>query len=351
MPKKPTKNSLTYKEAGVNIDLANTFIKAISPFVKKTERSEVLSSIGHYAGLFDLHKRQYNHPILVASTDGVGTKLKLALEWNRLDGLGQDLVAMSANDILCLGAEPLFFLDYFATGHLDVKQATTIVKGVANACRAIDCALLGGETAEMPGLYMKGDFDIAGFIVGVVEKDAIIDGSKIRPGNSVIGVASSGPHSNGFSLIRRIVEKKKIQPKKKYETLGRPLERMLLEPTRLYVRLISELLKNYSLNGIAHITGGGLVENLPRLLPPNCRAVLSRKEWPLPSLFALLQEWGQLENEEMHRVFNCGIGLMLVVDKSECHAVMNHLRGMQEKAWVIGEITEAKKGKGPIEIL
>jgi phosphoribosylformylglycinamidine cyclo-ligase len=341
----------TYKNSGVDIDTANDFIRKIKPLVKKTERPEVLSSIGHYAGLFALNKDQYKNPVLVASTDGVGTKLKLALEWEKLDGLGQDLVAMSANDILCLGAEPLFFLDYFAVGKLEIKTASVLVEGIAKACQEIHCALLGGETAEMPKLYRGGDFDLAGFIVGIVEREEIIDGSRIQIGDQVIGLSSSGFHSNGYSLVRKVVGEKKLSPDKKYPPLRQPLRDLLLEPTRLYVKTVRELKRSFKLNGIAHITGGGLVENLPRLFPDHCGAVLHQDFWPRPPIFQLIQKWGKIAEEEMHRVFNCGIGLMLVVPANEADDLLQHLQNRNEKAWIIGEIVERKKGMLPLEIL
>lgn len=346
-----TATAATYKDAGVDIDTANEFIRKIKPLVKQTERPEVLSSIGHYAGLFALDKSKYRNPVLVASTDGVGTKLKLALEWRRLEGLGQDLVAMSANDILCLGAEPLFFLDYFATGKLDLKNASLLLEGITGACREIRCALLGGETAEMPKLYRGGDFDLAGFLVGIVERDEIIDGSRIAAGDRILGLASSGFHSNGYSLVRKIVGARKLSPGKKYPPLDRPLREVLLEPTRLYVNAVVKLKKEFPLRGIAHITGGGLLENLPRLLPDSCRAVLHRDSWRRSPVFDLFQKWGRIPDVEMHRVFNCGIGLMLVVSQKESDAVLNRLHEMKEQAWLIGEIQERKKGQPAIEIL
>jgi phosphoribosylformylglycinamidine cyclo-ligase len=339
-----TSTAATYKSAGVDIDTANEFIQKIKPLVKKTERPEVLSSIGHYAGLFEL--KNYKNPVIVASTDGVGTKLKLALTCKNLKGLGQDLVAMSANDLLCVGGEPLFFLDYFATGKLDLKTAPIILEGIANACRAINCTLLGGETAEMPMLYRNGEFDLAGFIVGVVEKDAILDGAKIRPGDKIIGLASSGFHANGFSLVRKVIEKKKLSLKKKYAPLTKPLGEVLLEPTRLYVRQVMELRKTFTIHGVAHITGGGLLENLPRILPHRCRAVLNKKGWKRPPVFDLFQKWGNIAEEEMHRVFNCGIGLMLVVPANESAAILRSLRDMKQEASVIGTIEKKGEKKG-----
>jgi len=343
--------ALTYKDAGVDIDAADSFVENITPFVQKTRRPEVISSIGHYAGLFALSKDKYRNPVLVSSTDGVGTKVKLALEWDRVEGLGQDLVAMSANDVLCLGAEPLFFLDYYATGKLDVARATKIVKGIAEACEAIGAALLGGETAEMPKIYRGDDFDLAGFLVGIIEKDEIIDGSKVKPGDKIIGVASNGVHSNGFSLVRKIVEKKKLSPDKKYPGLDRPLAEALLAPTRLYVKQVLELKRSFELNGIAHITGGGLLENLPRVYPDHCRAILKKSAWPLPPLFQWLQKWGNVADQEMHRVFNCGIGLTLIVPPSQTNDLLAALKKQGEQAWLLGEIAARGTGDEVIEIL
>lgn len=342
---------LTYKKSGVDIDAAGALIRRIKPFIKKTEGPEVLSSIGHYAGLFGIDPGKYLEPVLVASTDGVGTKLKLALQCNKLEGLGQDLVAMSANDILCLGAKPLFFLDYFATGRLEVGRASLIIRGVAEACREIGCALLGGETAEMPGIYRRGDFDLAGFIVGVVEKGEIIDGSRIEAGDRIIGIASSGFHSNGFSLVRKVIQVKKLSLRKKYPPLRRPLGETLLEPTRLYVNTVLDLKGTFQIRGLAHITGGGLLENLPRIFPDRLKAVLHRDRWPLPPLFQLFQKWGRISDREMYRVFNCGIGLVLIVPPAQENDMMRQLSGRGEKAWVIGEMTERKTGKESIQIL
>ncbi len=343
--------ALTYKDAGVDIDAADGFIQKIKPFVKMTDRPEVLSTVGHYAGLFALDTSKYRNPVLVSSTDGVGTKVKLALEWDRLDGLGQDLVAMSANDVLCLGAEPLFFLDYFATGKLEVNRATRLLKGIAQACKDVGCSLLGGETAEMPKIYRGGDFDLAGFIVGVVEKDKIIDGSGVQAGDAIIGLASSGVHSNGFSLVRKVVAQKKLSPDKKYPGLNRPLADALLAPTRLYVRTVLDLSKSFDLKGIAHITGGGLIENLPRIYPENCRAILERHAWPLPPLFQWIQKWGRIADEEMNRVFNCGIGLCLIVRSGDAPGVLEALRSKNEDAWIIGRIAARGAGDDPLEIL
>lgn len=342
--------SYSYKQAGVDIDAANEFIQKIKPLVKTTDRPEAKSPIGHFAGLFSIPKK-YKKPLLVSSTDGVGTKLKLALEWSHVQGLGQDLVAMSANDLICLGAEPLFFLDYFATSKLQVDQAVSVIKGIVDACRDIHCTLLGGETAEMPGIYQGNDFDLAGFIVGVVEQGQVIDGSKIKSGDQIIGMASSGFHSNGFSLVRKIVADKNLLPDTIIPPLSKSLREVLLEPTKLYVRSILELKKKFRLKGIAHITGGGLLENIPRIVPKNCRIVIDQKTWSRPAIFQLMKEWGSLEEKEMQRVFNCGIGLMLVVDKKETSQVLAKLKMMKESAKVIGEILPYKKGTNVIEVL
>jgi phosphoribosylformylglycinamidine cyclo-ligase len=344
-------NSLSYKKSGVDIDAAERFIENIKPFVKKTTRPEVVSTIGHYASLFEIDPKKYRAPLLVASTDGVGTKVKLAVEWDRLEGIGQDLVAMSANDILCMGAEPLFFLDYFATGKLDVAQATIVLKGVAEACEKIGAALVGGETAEMPNIYRGKDFDLAGFVVGVVEKDELVDGSKVIPGDVVIGIASSGVHSNGFSLVRKIVHLKKLDPKKKYPGLEAPLAQALLAPTKLYIKTVLGLKKKYTLKALAHITGGGLSENLPRVYPETCRAVLNKKSWPEPALFQWIRKWGKVADDEMHRVFNCGIGMTMIVSASEASDILKSLADLGEKAWIIGEMVHRKKGEDDIAIL
>ena len=353
--------SLKYKSSGVDIDVADQFIQKIKPLIKTTERPEVLSSIGHYAGLFRLDKDKYRSPVLVASTDGVGTKLRLALQWNRLEGLGQDLVAMSANDLLCLGAEPLFFLDYFATGKLHIEQAATLLKSITGACREIGCTLLGGETAEMPSLYRKGDFDLAGFLVGVVEQDQIIDGARIRPGDKLVGLSSSGIHSNGFSLIRKIVTQKKLLPRKKYPSLSKSLDELLLAPTHLYGSLVLPLRTQFDLRGLAHITGGGFWDNIPRILPKDCRVVVRRSSWKMPALFEWIQKMGHISEEEMFRVFNCGIGLVAVVPAEQAEPLARTIRSQGQAkgidAWVIGEVL-SRNGKDkspdaadPIEIL
>jgi phosphoribosylformylglycinamidine cyclo-ligase len=300
-------------------------------------REGVLAGIGGFGALFEVPKR-YQEPVLVSGTDGVGTKLKLAFEWQIHDTVGQDLVAMSVNDILVQGAEPLFFLDYFACGKLSVEVAATVIGGVAKGCELAGCALIGGETAEMPGMYPAGEYDLAGFAVGVVEKCKIITGKQIQPGDQLIGVASSGAHSNGFSLIRKILERAGAQPLDDFA--GRPLQEVVMAPTQIYVKPILKLLNIVSVKGMAHITGGGLVENIPRVLPENLQAVLHRDAWQMPSLFQWLQEKGQVADLEMHRVFNCGIGLVVVVPSHAVSQAIEALKAEQLTAWQIGEVVE-----------
>src|SRR5882757_4785512 len=310
----PVPVSLSYAEAGVDIDAGDALVRRIKPFAKRTMRPEVLAGIGGFGALFDIGKR-YRHPVLVAGTDGVGTKLKLAFALDRHDTVGIDLVAMSVNDILVQGAEPLFFLDYFASGRLDVDGAAAVIEGIARGCEQANCALIGGETAEMPGMYAAGEYDLAGFAVGVVEKDAIIDGRSIVPGDVVLGLASSGPHSNGFSLIRRIIETTHVHLEMRFGE--RTLGDALLEPTRIYVKPLLRLMKDVRIKGMAHITGGGLVENVPRILPDHAQARLERARWTPPPIFDWLQKQGNIADAEMHRVFNCGIGMVVVVARED----------------------------------
>jgi phosphoribosylformylglycinamidine cyclo-ligase len=313
---------LSYREAGVDIDAGDALVEAIKPFAKRTLRPEVLAGIGGFGALCEIPKK-YRQPVLVSGTDGVGTKLKLAFAQNRHDTIGIDLVAMSVNDVLVQGAEPLFFLDYFACGRLDVEVGKQVVKGIARGCELAGCALIGGETAEMPGMYPTGEYDLAGFCVGVVEKERILDGRSIRPGDAVLGLASSGPHSNGYSLIRKIIEKKTA-----------PFD--LLEPTRIYVKPVLKILD--SIKGLAHITGGGLVGNVPRILPQGTKAVLKSSSWPRPEVFQWLQKEGGVAEEEMHRVFNCGIGMVAVVAAADAKRVADALRAAGETAYEIGVI-------------
>jgi len=338
---------ISYRDAGVDIDAGDALVEAIKPFAKNTLRPEVLAGIGGFGALFEISKK-YREPVLVSGTDGVGTKLKLAFRLGRHDTVGIDLVAMSVNDILVQGAEPLFFLDYFACGRLDVAVATEVVKGIARGCELAGCALIGGETAEMPGMYPEGEYDLAGFAVGAVEKANIIDGRSIAPGDVVLGLASSGAHSNGYSLIRRIIERAK--PDLAADLHGKPLGAALLEPTRIYVKPLLALMRQLPVKGMAHITGGGLVENVPRVLPENVKAAISRSSWPLPPLFQWLQREGNVADSEMHRVFNCGIGMAVVVAAGDADAAMCALTGAGEKVFRIGAI-EARKANEPQAVM
>ena len=316
---------LSYRDAGVDIDEGDALVEAIRPFAKRTLRPEVLAGIGGFGALCEIPKK-YREPVLVSGTDGVGTKLKLAFALDRHDTVGIDLVAMSVNDVLVQGAEPLFFLDYFACGKLDVEAATAVVEGIAEGCRQAGCALVGGETAEMPGMYAEGEYDLAGFCVGVVEKARILDGRSIGPGDAILGLASSGPHSNGYSLIRRILERD-AQP---------PFD--LLEPTRIYVKPLLELLERVPVKGLAHITGGGITGNVPRILPPGTQAVINKRSWPRPPVFEWLQRTGDVAEDEMFRVFNCGIGMVVVVDTAHAKAAADQLRQSGETVYEIGRI-------------
>ncbi len=336
---KPENISLSYRDAGVNIDAGDALVDAIKPFAKRTMREGVLSNIGGFGALFEI-SRKYKEPVLVSGTDGVGTKLRLAFDLNKHDTVGIDLVAMSVNDILVQGAEPLFFLDYFACGKLDVATATNVIKGIALGCEQAGCALIGGETAEMPSMYPEGEYDLAGFVVGAVEKSKIIDGSKIAPGDVVLGLASSGAHSNGYSLVRKIIDL--AQPDLNADFEGRPLAEVLLTPTRIYVKPILALIEAMEVKGMAHITGGGLVENLPRILPQNLTAELRRDAWTMPKLFGWLQQHGGVADAEMHRVFNCGIGMTVIVAKENAEAAMAQLRAAGETVYHIGAIRERK---------
>ncbi|MCM2289106.1 MAG: phosphoribosylformylglycinamidine cyclo-ligase [Sulfuritalea sp.] len=331
----PSSSPLTYRDAGVDIDAGDALVERIKPAAKRTMRPEVLAGIGGFGALFELAKK-YTEPVLVSGTDGVGTKLKLAFQWNRHDTVGQDLVAMSVNDILVQGAEPLFFLDYFACGRLDVNTAATVVEGIARGCELAGCALIGGETAEMPSMYPDGEYDLAGFAVGAVEKSEIIDGKSIQPGDVVLGLASSGAHSNGYSLIRKILERAK--PDLNMNIGGVPLADAVMAPTRIYVRSLLALMQAVRVKGMAHITGGGLTENIPRVLPDHLTAVIEKSEWPLPPLFQWLQKEGQVADAEMHRVFNCGIGMVVIVAEADAGAAMQLLSAAGEQVYHIGLI-------------
>jgi len=334
--------SLSYRGAGVDIDAGDALVEAIKPYAKRTLRPEVLTGIGGFGALVEISKK-YREPVLVAGTDGVGTKLKLAFQLKRHDTVGIDLVAMSVNDVLVQGAEPLFFLDYFACGKLELASATDVIKGVARGCELAGCALIGGETAEMPGMYPAGEYDLAGFAVGVVEKSAIINGRDIVAGDAVLGLASSGAHSNGYSLIRAIIER--AQPDLQADFHGRPLADALLEPTRIYVKPLLELMRKIKVKGLAHITGGGLVENIPRALPEGVTAVLEKSSWPMPPLFNWLQQHGGVAEAEMHRVFNCGIGMTLIVADADAATAQRMLSDAGESVYRIGRIEAQATGQ------
>jgi phosphoribosylformylglycinamidine cyclo-ligase len=341
---------LTYRDAGVDIDAGDALVEKIKPYARRTMRPGVLAGIGGFGALFELPKG-YSEPVLVSGTDGVGTKLKLAFELDRHDTIGIDLVAMSVNDILTLGAEPLYFLDYYACGKLDVATASEVVKGIAAGCERAGCALIGGETAEMPGMYTPGEYDLAGFAVGVVEKSKIIDGSTIEPGDVVLGLASDGAHSNGYSLIRKIIERSGIGHRIE-SPAGEPapLADVVLAPTRIYVKPVLKLLTQVAVKGMAHITGGGLLENVPRMLAENLVARLERKAWPMPPLFSWLQREGGVADDEMFRVFNCGIGMVLVVAAADAERAAGVLEREGETVWRIG-VVEQRRGDEPQTIV
>lgn len=333
---------ITYKDAGVDIDAGDLFVEKIKPYVKSTFRPEVLTHIGGFGGLFALKK--YKNPVLVSGTDGVGTKLKIAFLTNRHDTVGIDLVAMCVNDIVVQGAEPLFFLDYFATGRLKPEAHADIVKGIAAGCRQAGCALIGGETAEMPSFYGADEYDLAGFAVGVVERKKIVDGSKIKAGDCLIGLASSGLHSNGYSLVRRVLlETSGCSVNDVLPELGKPLGDVLLTPTRIYVRTVLKLMTGFDIRGMAHITGGGITENLPRVLPKGTQATVRKGSWDIHPIFTLLQQKAGVDDEEMYRDFNMGIGMILVVPAKQADSVMKKAGKLGEKAYRIGEIVKGKQ--------
>ncbi|MGB5346037.1 MAG: phosphoribosylformylglycinamidine cyclo-ligase [Woeseia sp.] len=335
-----TRKSLTYRDAGVDIDAGNSLVERIKPLVAATRRPEVLAGLGGFGGLFALPPDRYREPVLVSGTDGVGTKLKLAHKLNRHDTIGIDLVAMCVNDILVSGAEPLFFLDYFACGKLDVAVAEAVVGGIAEGCRQAGAALIGGETAEMPDMYKDGEYDLAGFCVGAVERSEIIDGSSIRAGDALLGIASSGPHSNGYSLIRKVL---KIAENRDID--GEPAEQLLLAPTTIYVKPLLALRAALSVKGLAHITGGGLTENLPRVLPDDVHAEITVNSWRQGPVFDWLAITGNIAADEMRRTFNCGVGMVAVMNPADISAAIRELAGHGLKAWQLGQIAS---GAGPV---
>ncbi|KID58679.1 phosphoribosylaminoimidazole synthetase [Pseudoalteromonas luteoviolacea CPMOR-1] len=342
------KQSLSYKDAGVDIDAGNALVERIKGVVKKTRRPEVMGGIGGFGALCEL-PTGYKEPVLVAGTDGVGTKLRLAIDLKKHDTVGIDLVAMCVNDLIVQGAEPLFFLDYYATGKLDVDTAADVVSGIGKGCELSGCALIGGETAEMPGMYEGDDYDMAGFCTGVVEKSKIIDGTKVKAGDQLIALASSGPHSNGYSLIRKVLEVSGADTNEEYA--GKPLGEHLLEPTRIYVKPILELLKDVDVHALSHITGGGFWENIPRVLPESAKAVVKGDSWEWPAIFNWLQENGNISTHEMYRTFNCGVGMILVVPADKLTQSLEILTAQGENAWHIGEIQDAVEGEEQVEIV
>ena len=339
---------LSYRDAGVDIDAGDALVQRIKHIAKRTRRSGVMGGIGGFGALFEI-PAGYKEPVLVSGTDGVGTKLKLAMELGIHNSIGIDLVAMCVNDLVVAGAEPLFFLDYYATGKLDVDTAAQVIEGIGKGCELAGCALVGGETAEMPGMYEGEDYDLAGFAVGVVEKSGIIDGAKVKIGDALIGIASSDPHSNGYSLIRKIIatRKSKLDSKFGKSTLGQTL----LMPTRIYVKTLLRMIKEYDVNALAHITGGGLTENIPRVLPANAKAVIDTRNWERPEIFDWLQHNGGVDPQEMHRTFNCGVGMVMCVPAAQAPNAISMLNNMGEQAWLIGHIEKARASEHQVQLL
>lgn len=339
--------SLSYKDAGVDIDAGNQLVERIKDVSKRTARPEVKGGLGGFGALCSIPQK-YRNPLLVSGTDGVGTKLRLAMDLEQHFGVGIDLVAMCVNDLIVQGAEPLFFLDYYATGKLNVDVAAEVVSGIGKGCEYSGCALIGGETAEMPGMYHGNDYDVAGFCVGVVEADDVIDGSKVAAGDKIIALASSGPHSNGYSLIRKILE---VSGEDAQTALGdKTIAEHLLEPTRIYVKPTLAVLENSTIHAISHITGGGFWENIPRVLPQNAKAVIDGNSWEWPEIFNWLQEKGNVEEYEMYRTFNCGVGLILVAPENEAEGIIKQFNDLGEEAWLLGEIENAEAGEEQVEI-
>lgn len=345
--------AITYQEAGVDIDAGNRLVDRIKKIAPATHSSHVLGGIGGFGALFELPVHQYKHPILVSTTDGVGTKLKLALQFNRYDGIGIDLVAMCVNDLIVCGARPLFFLDYYATGHLDVDAAEQVIKSIAEGCLQAGCSLVGGETAEMPGMYEGKDFDLAGFSVGVVEKDQIIDGSQVKAGDVLIGLASSGIHSNGYSLVRKVLETLACHPSLRegspYPGALKNIDELLIAPTRIYVKPILSLLSQINIHAMAHITGGGLTENLPRVMPSHTKAVINLKNWEMPEVFKWLQQQSEISQAELLKTFNCGVGFVVCVSEKDVEKTLSLLKDAGETAFVIGQIEESTNAKAFVE--
>jgi phosphoribosylformylglycinamidine cyclo-ligase len=343
---------MSYKDAGVDIDKANLFVDRIKTITKSTFRKEVMSSIGGFGGLFRLDVGKYNNPVLVSSTDGVGTKLKIAQMMDKHDTIGIDLVAMSVNDVVVQGAEPLFFLDYISTGMINVERDIKIIEGIVKGCQEAGCALIGGETAEMPAFYRDDDYDLAGFCVGIVEAERIVDGSEIRVGDRIIGIASNGIHSNGFSLARKVLfEKGRLGVNDKLDDLSHSIGMELLRPTSIYVKPLLNLIKNFSIRGIVHITGGGFIDNIPRILPKACRAVILRDSWDIPPVFTIIKRMGNIDDGEMYRVFNMGIGMMAVATEKEASEVTERLENLGMRAYAIGFIDRKDENQPSVSFI
>lgn len=343
-----SKQSLSYKDAGVDINAGNSLVERIKADVKRTTRPEVMGGLGGFGALCALPTK-YKEPILVSGTDGVGTKLRLAIDLNQHDTIGIDLVAMCVNDLIVQGAEPLFFLDYYATGKLDVDVAASVIKGIANGCEQSGCALVGGETAEMPGMYHAGDYDLAGFCVGVVERSEMIDGSKVKVGDALIALGSSGPHSNGYSLIRKVIELSGIDPATE-QLAGQPFAQQVLAPTKIYVKSILQLIKHTDVHAISHLTGGGFWENIPRVLPANVKAVINENSWQWQPIFNWLQQQGNIDTYEMYRTFNCGVGMIIALPQDDVETALALLNQAGEKAWLIGQVEHANAGEEQVVI-
>ena len=346
--KSTEKKSISYKDAGVDIEAGDQLIHNIKPFAKKTSRKESIGSLGGFGSLFEIPEK-YNKPVLVSGTDGVGTKLKLAFELNQHETIGQDLVAMCVNDILVQGAEPLFFLDYYACGKLDIDTATIIIKGIADGCLLANCSLVGGETAEMPGMYPSGEYDLAGFCVGAVEKEKIIDGSSVQAGDIILGIASSGAHSNGYSLIRKVISTNHIDLQSNFN--GSTLANVLMAPTKIYVKSILKLIESIEIRAMAHITGGGITENIPRILPTGLFAVIDKKSWKLPLLFEWLKDEAGLNDIELYKTFNCGIGMAIMVAKDDVEKATEILKASGEEVFVIGEVRKISNNDVPVQYI
>ncbi|OOF68729.1 phosphoribosylformylglycinamidine cyclo-ligase [Rodentibacter caecimuris] len=343
-----SKPSLSYKDAGVDINAGNELVERIKPHVKRTTRPEVMGGLGGFGALCAIPGK-YKEPILVSGTDGVGTKLRLAIDLKKHDTIGIDLVAMCVNDLVVQGAEPLFFLDYYATGKLDVDVASDVIKGIAEGCEQSGCALVGGETAEMPGMYHTGDYDLAGFCVGVVEKSEIIDGSRVKVGDALIALSSSGPHSNGYSLIRKVIEVAGINPANE-QLAGKSLSEQVLAPTKIYVKSVLQLIKQTDVHAIAHLTGGGFWENIPRVLPKHVKAVINEQSWEWQPIFKWLQEQGNIDTHEMYRTFNCGVGMIIALPQEDVETALGLLKQAGENAWLIGKIESAKEDEKQVVI-